>query len=280
MKTGLALRGLWLLVWGVGLLLGEAWGARAQGLPPIERFRTWWPECAPSAAPTLPPALRRRVTQAAQAYLAPDQEAARKVAQRLGFAPTADPSNMCGPLAVAILRDAGVVQSGPSLAPYWLLDPREDAYLLRRLFPPQRFCYRHFAQGPFQVDFSAFPLHVGDFLYLYAGRWGTFEHVMVVTRVDDQGRAYAVTNLNLRPEGYFVVREVLLYDPHRPGVGMFATWADYHHAAIGLTGLGGFDLWRPLPGAWAAPPSSPEWRAWPSPPWPSPFRGPIRFSPR
>lgn len=198
------------------------------------------------------------------------------VAQRLGFSPYADPSNMCAPLAVAILRDAGVVRSGPSLAPYWLLDPRENPYLLRRLFPPERFCYRHFAQGPFQVDFSAFPLHVGDFLYLYAGTWGTFEHVLVVTRVDEQGRAYAVTNLNLRPEGYYGVREVLLYDPQRPGEGMFATWADYHHAAIGLTGLGGFDLWRPLPGRWAEPPPVGD----PLPGWPLPCRWLFWLSPR
>ncbi len=263
MKTGVALRGLWLLLLGGAVFLGGTLGVRAQELPPIERFQTWWSECEPAAEPPLPPSWQERVTRAAQAYLAPDQEAAQAVARRLDFSPYADPSNMCGPLAVAILRDAGVVQSGPSLAPYWLLDPRENSYLLRRLFPPARFCYRHFAQGPFQVDFSAFPLHVGDFLYLYAGTWGTFEHVLVVTRVDEQGRAYAVTNLNLRPEGYYVVREVLLYDPQRPGEGMFATWADYHHAAIGLTGLGGFDLWRPLPGFWpetsSSGPGAPDW---------------------
>ena len=249
------------------LVAGGALAVWAQELPPVERFQSWWPECPPQPQPPLPISWRQRITTAAQAYLAPTQKDAKAVARRLNFSSYADPSNMCGPLAVAILRDAGLVQAGQNLAAYWLLDPRENAYLLRRLFPPERFCYRHFAQGPFQVDFSAFPLHVGDFLYLYAGSWGTFEHILVVTRVDAQGRAYAVTNLNLRPEGYYVVREVLLYDPRRPGEGMFAAWADPRHALIGLTGLGGFDLWRPLPGAFGDDPA-PEAASAPLPPLP------------
>jgi len=228
------------LGWGVEQVRSQDDG------PPIERFMTWWRPCAASQRPALPADVRRRVAEVAKAYLAPTQEDAQAVATRLNFTPAAHPSNMCAPLAVAILRDAGLVQAGMDLSAYWLLDPRRQEYLLYHLFPPERFCYRHFSQPPFLVDFREFPLHVGDFLYLYAGHWGTFEHVLVVTRVDAQGRAYAVTNLNLAPEGYYVVREVLLYDPNHPEEGMFAQWADYHYAAIGLTGLGGFDLWRPL----------------------------------
>ena len=232
-------------------VVGLAWGQ--DGGPPVERFETWWRSCAPVRQPVLPATLRQQVEIAAATYLAPDQEAAQQVAARLNFTSWAHPSNMCAPLAVAILRDAGLVQTPKGLQPYWLLDPRQHGYLLYHLFPPERFCYQHFSQSPARMNFRDFPLQVGDFLYLYAGRWDTFEHVLVVTRVDAQGRAYAVTNLNLEPEGYYVVREVLLYDPAHPGVGMFAQWADYHYAAIGLTGSGGFDLWRPLPGAFAAP---------------------------
>ncbi len=229
------------------------------GKPPIDRFMTWWSPCQPSQRPVLPPDLRQRVTTAANAYLAPNQEAAQIVADRLNFAPAAHPSNMCAPLAVAILRDAGLVRLQDDLSAYWLLNPRDHAQLLYHLFPPERFCYQHFSQPASLVDFEKFPLHVGDFLYLYAGGWGTFEHVLVVTRVDAQGRAYAVTNINLKPEGYYVVREVMLYDPNDPRAGMFAQWADYHYAAIGLTGLGGFDLWRPLPEAFSSSPRA----SWP-----------------
>lgn len=245
-------RGLALVIGLIGVLLvSPALGAGQD--PPVDQFATWWPACEPMKSPPLPEALRQRVDAAARAYLAPDQATAEEVARRLAFAPQPHPSNMCGPLAVAILRDAGLVEPTKPLAAYWLLDPRLHAHLLYHLFPPEKFCYRHFRLPPSQVDFRSFPLHVGDFLYLYAGRWGTFEHVLVVTRVDAAGRAYAVTNLNLRPEGYYVVREVLLYDPALPGVGVFAQWADPAYAAIGLTGFGGFDLWRPLPGVWAEP---------------------------
>ncbi len=245
-----------LALWvAVGAARGRAEASPA--LPPVERFRAWWPACPPTETPPLPFEVRQRITWASWAYVAQDPQAALQVAQRLAFTPAAHPATMCGPLAVAILRDAGVIHPPQGLAPFWLLDPRTQAHLLYHLFPPRRFCYRHFAQPPSAVDFRAFPLHVGDFLYLYAGRWGTFEHVLVVTRVDQQGRAYAVTNLNLRPEGVYAVQEVLLYDPQRPGQGMFAQWTDYRHAALGLTGLGGFDLWRPLPGAFAPRPSLP-----------------------
>ncbi len=244
--------------------VGVAWGQG--GDPPVDRFAAWWPACPPRDRPTLPAAVRHRLATAAEAYLAPDQAAAEEVARRLHFAPAAHPSNMCAPLAVAILRDAGVIQAPQDLSAYWLLDPRLHGQLLYHTFPPEKFCYRHFRQPPSRFDFTAFPLQAGDFLYLYAGRWGTFEHVLVVTRVDALGRVYAVSNLNLDPKGYYVVREVLLYDPQHPGEGMFARWADPQYADLGLTGFGGFDLWRPRPDAWgttAATPDGPGGGLWP-----------------
>jgi hypothetical protein len=63
----------------------------------------------------------------------------------------------------------------------------------------------------------------GDFVYIYSGTQGNFEHMLVVNRVDYQGRAYSVTNYNT--EKGFIIDEVLLYDPNDPTVGIFEQWA-------------------------------------------------------
>jgi hypothetical protein len=91
-------------------------------------------------------------------------------------------------------------------------------------------------------------LYAGDFLYLFAGDSGSFEHMLVVSRVDESGRAFAVTNLNTT-EGV-VIREVMLYDPNEPGKGQFYEWTNRANDALGRTGYGGYWLWRlkaPLP---------------------------------
>jgi hypothetical protein len=71
---------------------------------------------------------------------------------------------------------------------------------------------------------------------------GNFDHMLVVNRVDANGRAYAVTNYHTA-EG-FIIAEALLYDPHTPGVGLFYEWTKKEFAASGSTGFGGFELWR------------------------------------
>ncbi len=47
--------------------------------------------------------------------------------------------------------------------------------------------------------------------------------------------------------GSYLISEVMLYDPHNPGVGYFydITNKDYSKT-LGTTGFGGFQLWRPI----------------------------------
>jgi hypothetical protein len=114
--------------------------------------------------------------------------------------------------------------------------------LLDQTFPAERFDHFQFSIPLNDMDWHAFPLKAGDFLYLYAGSGGTFEHMLVVTRVDEHGRAYSVTN-HATPEG-FVIDEVMLYDPANPGIGKFSEWTDRQNNKLGTTGFGGFELWR------------------------------------
>lgn len=192
-------------------------------------------------------AQRERLDRVARSFLSPTQEEARKTAERINYVQYPDPSNMCGPLAIAQLREAGLLSRYVDPHDFWLLRPDVNAQTVARTFPAGRFEHFHFKQSTREFDFNAFPLQAGDVLYLYAGKQGTFEHILTVTRVDEQGRAYSVTNLNTRPypDYYYVIEEVMLYDPSQPGVGQFYDWTDASaNSWIGLTGYGGFDVWR------------------------------------
>ena len=193
------------------------------------------------------PEERQQLYEASLKFLAPTDDDAVKVAQSLGFVQGGDPSNMCGPLAIKILSDAGFISADVDLKSFWLLDPRQGPQraILDGVFPPSEYQDYHFDQPINSFDFKKFPLETGDFLYLYAGANG-FEHMLTVTRVDADGRAYSVTNY-VTDQVYFphfAIQEVMLYDPAQPGVGKFYEWTDKKNYALGLTGLGGFEVWR------------------------------------
>lgn len=184
------------------------------------------------------------IDQKAQDLLAANEAEAVQISHKLHFeGGEEDPSNMCGPLALFILREAGIVSPNVNLHWFWLLNPRLDRAAINKVFPPDEFSDRRFTQPINQFDFTKFPLQAGDFLYLYAGRNGTFEHMLTVTRVDDQGRAYSITNYDIAPKS-FVIQEVMLYDPTQPGTGKFYDWTNHKNEKLGLTGFGGFELWR------------------------------------
>ncbi|MCP4139951.1 MAG: hypothetical protein GY755_06625 [Chloroflexi bacterium] len=176
-------------------------------------------------------------------YLASNEADATIIANSLGYLPyNAHPSNMCGPLAAVILRDGSVISADTNLNDFWLLNPRTESDILARLFPENRFERIEIRTSLAQYDFAENPLFVGDFLYLYAGPNGNFDHMLTVTRIDEKGRAYTLTNLNT-DDGY-IIDEFMLYDPNATGEGLFYRWNDRDYAHLGLTGSGGFDIWR------------------------------------
>lgn len=189
--------------------------------------------------------------EASLRYVAPSDDEAVKVALSLKFVKGADVSNMCGPLAMAILRSAGLVPATVDLHDFWLLNPRlpDARAVLARVFPEPEYADYPIDQPTNEFDFRKFPLKAGDFLYIYAGVQGSFEHMLTVTRVDGAGRAYTVTNLHT-DSYHFAIREVVLYDPTQPGVGQFYEWTKTANYRLGQTGFGGFEIWRrmaPLP---------------------------------
>lgn len=188
--------------------------------------------------------------KAANAYLAEDSEQAYRVAFRINWLGDGDnegPRTMCGPLAWAILCDAqsfppgyGEWSEGPKT--FWLPKPSVNGRPWS-LFPPETYLVQRFDEPAGTFDFSRFPLTAGDVLYLY-GKGDGFDHVVLVTEVDEQGNVYAVTNrVWVEPELRFAIQRVVLYNAHDPTVGILRNeWAK--DRVNGRTGHGGFEVFR------------------------------------
>jgi hypothetical protein len=177
-------------------------------------------------------------------YVSISTEKSQLIGEQINGPGYGSPSNICAPLSISILQEAGIVN--PDLDPhdFWLLNPDDagDRKLLAKAFPPEKYGNYRIRVRLDLIDWNLTPLYPGDFVYLYAGKGGNFEHVLVVNRVDSRGRAYAVTNYNT--ENGFIISEVLLYDPNQSGVGMFSVWTAWSRARLGSTGFAGFEVWR------------------------------------
>jgi len=154
------------------------------------------------------------------------------------------PSDICGPLSIAILQDAGLLDKSINPHDFWLLNPDvlQNRQMLKRVFISERYENHRFKVRLNSFNWRENPLQPGDFLYIYSGTGGNFEHMLVVNRVDSQLRTFAVTNYNT-PEG-FIINEVMLYDPADSSVGIFKQWTAQQFNTLGSTGFDGFELWR------------------------------------
>ncbi|HEY5982366.1 MAG TPA: hypothetical protein VIU38_02765 [Anaerolineales bacterium] len=176
----------------------------------------------------------------AQASVAASKQAAKDI-NGVGYG---DPTNICGPLAAAILRDAAVIGFENVPHDFWLLDPRTvtGQRILAKAFPVTDFVHLADTTPINKVNWNTSPLQPGDFVFIWHGSGGNFDHMLTVSRVDRAGRTFAVTNYGT-PEGY-VIAETMLYDPNDPKAGIFYTWTKERDAILGSTGFGGFEIWR------------------------------------
>lgn len=192
----------------------------------------------------LPPEQQVALYQASAKYVQSSVEDSKRAAKQINQVGYGDPTNICGPLAIAILQDAHIVPSYISPHDYWLLDPSKapDKRLIQNAFPENLFNHVIITTPLNKVDWREMPLEPGDFLFIWHGSGGNFDHMLVVNRMDAQGRAYAVTNFGT-PAGYMIA-ETMLYDPQDANAGIFHTWTRERDAILGSTGFGGFEIWR------------------------------------
>ncbi len=237
-----------------------AGGVPLPGTPPAGTLRRAAPPAFPTVAPDilasllaegaitfqgpLSEAQQLQLYEAAIRYRAPTSEASREIGERINGPGYGSPDLICGPLALAILQDVGLVTYELIPHDFWLLNPFDVSgqRLVAQAFPEHAFERTANPTRLDQVDWAADPLVPGDFLYLKAGTGGNFDHMLTVSRVDSAGRAYAVTNYGTQA-GY-IIAEVILYDPAAPESGMFYTWTEKENKQLGSTGFGGFVRWR------------------------------------
>jgi len=185
-----------------------------------------------------------KVYETSLKYVRTSTEESQLLGEQINGRGYGSPSDICGPLSIAILQETGIVLSDIDPHAFWLLNPdvRGDRKLLSKAFPTGQFDNIRVQVNLNKVNWNETPLYPGDFVYLYAGTGGNFEHMLVVNRVDTDGRAFAVTN-HKTPDG-FIISEVLLYNPDNPDVGMFPVWTARPNADAGSTGFAGFEIWR------------------------------------
>jgi len=185
-----------------------------------------------------------RLYEASLTFLAPTYELSKQMSVAINNARFSDPSTTCGPLSIAILQKAGLLSADLVPHDFFLINPDlgVDRGVIRSVFPPEKYSDTRFKVRIDQADWKANPLLPGDFVYIYSGTGGNFEHMLVVNRVDSQGRAYSVNNYNT--EQGFVINEAMLYDPSDPNAGLFSKWTEKQFAKLGSTGYAGFEVWR------------------------------------
>ncbi len=178
-------------------------------------------------------------------FIAPTYSESKKMSGLVNQLRFSDPSTTCGPLSIAILQKAGILNEFLIPHDFFLINPDldKDRAVLASAFPSEYFSDTRYKVRIDQVDWAANPLLPGDFVYIYAGTGGNFEHMLVVNRVDSQGRAYSVTNYNTEERG-FIIDEALLYDPSDPNTGLFSKWTEKQFAKLGSTGFAGYEVWR------------------------------------
>jgi hypothetical protein len=186
----------------------------------------------------------KRLYEASLTFIAPTFEQSRQMSAIINLSPYSDPSTICGPLSIAVLQRAGLLSEDLIPFDFFLINPHlgKDRQILRKAFPADLFKSTRFRISLNEFNWAADPLLPGDFIYIYSGSGGNFEHMLVVNRVDVRGRAYSVMNFNT--EHGFVIDQVMLYDPHDPTAGIFAQWSRRGKQLLGSTGFAGFEVWR------------------------------------
>jgi beta-lactamase class A len=186
------------------------------------------------------------LAEAANASVTVSHKGSVIVAHEIGYLASGqeDPSLMCGPLAAYLLQKASMLPTGigpwNDLHNYWLADPETDGKPWS-FFPAEDYSLYRYSTPLAKFDFNDWPLRPGDFLYTYAKGSG-FEHMFVVTEVDEQGRAYTVANQYRGEQIGYLIERMLLYDPNASGEG--AIYKEWQDPKLGRTGHDGFDVLR------------------------------------
>ena len=245
------------------------------------------PTSTPTLTPTPLPASRwaevpwaDRLKKAADSFIRENPLDALRLVQSLGFVQTPPGSlpeesvdNACGPLAVSILNTAGIFypkksplvlhdwwEPDPALGEPWGMLDMSHYKLYQFLTYPapgrignvitRKVILGDLTHAVHLFDFSKFPLCPGDWIYTRSRGTG-FDHILVVSEVDQQDRVWTVDNTPDSTSNKFIISRALLFDPSDLMAGeMKVDFANQHG---GTSGMAGFWLLR-LNGGCKTPP--------------------------
>jgi hypothetical protein len=194
--------------------------------------------------------LNEALYQASLQFIAETPEEADQIAKKIDYmaGETETATNLCGPLTIAILNEAGWFEPQADAHQAWLLcarENREDCFgveILKKVyFPPDEYDYIRVYDSVRDYDFQSNPLQPGDWMYLFTYIHG-YDHMLVVTRVDEKGNPYTVTNVDWG--NGFVIEEMKLYDTENPEEGLFYELTKIERRRIGMMGTAEFLLVR------------------------------------
>lgn len=166
-----------------------------------------------------------------------------------------DGSIICGPLSAYLMQENGFLSEDlPAVKWLQMNDYSKEwgvstLWMLEKYLPVEKYEWFETTESVSDFDFSSEPLEVGDLLYL---KGYSVAHWVTVTRVDDQGRVFAITNVQAgylnesnKTDQTWLIQEVMLYDPQNPDAGQFDKWTSkYDYDGLHHIGEGGFRLWR------------------------------------
>ena len=169
------------------------------------------------------------------------------------------PSNIDGPLSIAILLDWRLTSSGDvsvghkavltGISPEDMFQANpegsnDDKRLFQSTFPPQKFDSYRVLESVGILDFDHIPeigkLIPGDCLYL---KGDTSNQLIAISRIDQAGCLYTTTNILISKPEKYIIDEVMLWDPSTKS-GYFRTWASGGGNYGAKTGNKGFYFWR------------------------------------
>jgi hypothetical protein len=160
---------------------------------------------------------KRKLSAAAESYLASTPDELNRVLERLEEESI---SHIDGPLAAAILKDAGIISSATKLHRFWLLDPVSEPGQMEFYFPHTSFEWINIKKSGSGWDYSVTPLYAGDLIFLKPASKEGVGRFLLVNRTDENGVVYSVSPSAEQSGKGTRIEEVLLFDPSQPVRGL------------------------------------------------------------
>ncbi len=182
----------------------------------------------------------------ASSLIRPTPEGAIELSDWLRNTVYSSASNICGPLAM--YQQIGTTTYGVRPEDLWLanvrmMDKVRRTDIFSRAFPDDKFDNLEITTQIAGFDFNSINLQPGDFLYFMGANGRGSDHMMTISRRDQDGTLWAVTNYPDQNKKFIVI-EVPVWNSKNPETSFVKEFAKGNNSVGFSSGQGGFMLWR------------------------------------